>query len=64
MLSLGSATRVYLAADSTDMHKGFESLFVMAKAFSEVDPLSGHVFVFCNRTRDRIKDQGALLRRK
>lgn len=55
MLNLGSATRVYLAAGSTDMRKGFEGLFAMAKAFSGVDPLSGHVFVFCNRTRDRIK---------
>ena len=55
MLSLGSATRVYLAAGATDMRKGFEGLFALAKARSGVDPLSGHVFVFCNRLRDRIK---------
>ena len=55
MLSLGSATRVYLAAGSTDMRKGFEGLFALAKEKSGVDPLSGHVFVFCNRGRDRIK---------
>lgn len=55
MLNLGSATRVYLAAGVTDMRKGFEGLFALAKNFSGVDPLSGHVFVFCNRTRDRIK---------
>lgn len=55
MLNLGSATRVYLAAGATDMRKGFEGLFALAKAFSGTDPLSGHVFVFCNRSRDRIK---------
>lgn len=55
MLNLGSATRVYLAAGVTDMRKGFEGLFALAKSFSGADPLSGHVFVFCNRTRDRIK---------
>lgn len=55
MLNLGSATRVYLAAGVTDMRKGFEGLFALAKSFSGAGPLSGHVFVFCNRTRDRIK---------
>ncbi len=55
MLNLGSATRVYLATGATDMRKGFEGLFALAKACSGVDPLSGHMFVFCNRPRDRIK---------
>jgi transposase len=55
MLTLGAATRVYLAAGATDMRKGFEGLFALAKALSGVDPLSGHVFVFCNRPRTRLK---------
>jgi transposase len=55
MLSLGAATRVYLAAGATDMRKGFEGLFALAKARMQMDPLSGHVFVFCNRPRNRIK---------
>lgn len=56
MLSLGAATRIYLAAGATDMRKGFEGLFALAKANnSGIDPLSGHLFVFCNRSLDRIK---------
>jgi transposase len=55
MLSLGSATRVYLAVGTTDMRKGFEGLFASVKEQMALDPLSGHVFVFCNRARDRIK---------
>ncbi len=55
MLSLGAATRIYLATGATDMRKGFDGLFALAKARSGVDPLSGHVFVFCNRPSNRIK---------
>jgi transposase len=55
MLNLGAATRVYLAAGATDMRKGFEGLFALAKTVSGADPLSGHLFVFCNHRRDRIK---------
>jgi transposase len=55
MLSLGTATRVYLAVGATDMRKGFNGLFALAKERVGVDPLSGHVFVFCNTRRDRIK---------
>jgi transposase len=55
MLSLGAATRVYLAPGATDLRKGFEGLFAAVRGKLEKDPLSGHVFVFCNRGRDRLK---------
>lgn len=55
MLNLGNTTRVYLAAGITDMRKGFEGLFAMVQGGMELDPLSGHLFVFCNRGRNRIK---------
>lgn len=55
MLSLGAATRIYLAAGATDMRKGFDGLFALAREQTHVDPLSGHVFVFCNRPRNRVK---------
>ena len=51
----GAATRVYLAAGVTDMRKGFEGLFALVRGQLAEDPLSGHVFVFCNRHRDRLK---------
>ena len=55
MLTAGAATRVYLAAGVTDMRKGFEGLFALVRGQLAQDPLSGHVFVFCNRQRDRLK---------
>ena len=55
MLSLGSATRVYLVAGVTDMRKSFNTLFATVKNEMRLDPLSGHAFVFCNRKRDRVK---------
>ncbi len=55
MFGLGPATRVYLAAGATDMRKGFEGLYGMARDRLSCDPLSGHVFVFANARRNRLK---------
>jgi transposase len=55
MIGLGSATRVYLAAGATDMRKGFDGLYGMARDRLRIDPLSGHLFVFCNGRRNRLK---------
>ena len=55
MLSLGPATKVYLAAGATDLRAGFERLSVLVQAVLEQSALSGHLFVFCNATRTRIK---------
>ena len=56
MFQLGAATKIYLAAGATDMRKSFDTLCgVVRSRLGEVDPLSGHLFVFCNRRRDRIK---------
>ena len=55
MLSLGPATKVYLAAGATDLRAGFERLSVLVQAVLEQNALSGHLFVFCNATRTRIK---------
>jgi len=55
MIGLGSATRVYLAAGATDMRKGFDGLYGMARDRLGIDPLSGHLFVFCNSRRNRLK---------
>jgi len=37
------------------MRKAFDGLAAAAKAVIGEDPLSGHLFVFCNRRRDRLK---------
>ena len=52
---LPSHTRVYLAAGATDMRKQINGLSIMVADRLEMDPLSGHLFVFCNRRRNMIK---------
>ena len=55
MLSVSSQTRVFLARGPCDMRKSFNGLVGLTESVLEQDPLSGHLFVFINRRRDRIK---------
>jgi transposase len=55
MFGLGPATKIYLAAEAIDMRKGFEGLFGLVRDHLGQDALSGHLFLFTNRTRTRIK---------
>jgi transposase len=55
MFGLGPATRIYLAAGATDMRKGFEGLYGMVRDRLLCEPLSGHIFVFANAQRNRLK---------
>ena len=55
MFGMGLATRVYVATGATDMRKGFEGLHGLVRDELGSDPLSGHVFLFANRTRTRLK---------
>ena len=55
MFGLGPATRIYLAAGATDMRKGFEGLYGLVRDRLLCDPLSGHVFLFSNSQRNRLK---------
>jgi transposase len=55
MFGIGPATRIYLAAGATDMRKGFEGLYGLVRDRLACDPLSGHIFLFCNSDRNRLK---------
>lgn len=55
MLTIASRTRIFLAVEPTDMRKGFDGLFALAETAIEQDPFSGHLFLFRNRRRDRLK---------
>jgi transposase len=46
MIGLPAGTRVWLAAGLTDMRRGFDGLAALAQSALELDPFSGHVFVF------------------
>ncbi len=55
MFGLGLATKIYIAVEAVDMRKGFEGLHGLVRDQLGEDPLSGHLFLFTNRTRTRRK---------
>ncbi len=55
MLALSAATKVYLAAGAMDLRKGFDGLCALVEGVLEEAPLSGHVFLFANAPRTRLK---------
>ena len=55
MLALTPGVSVYLALGATDMRKSFAGLAGAVEAHLKRDPLSGHLFAFCNRRRNMIK---------
>jgi len=55
MLSFLGHTRVFLAAGSTDLRKSFDTLAGVVRNSLQLDPLSGHLFVFTNSRRNRLK---------
>ena len=55
MFGLGAATRIYLAPGATDMRKGFNGLYGLVRDQLLCDPLSGHLFLFSNAQRNRLK---------
>lgn len=55
MISIHSSLRIFVAAAPTDMRKGFDGLQGIVSGVLEQDPLSGHLFLFVNRRRDKLK---------
>ena len=53
MLSLPSTVRIFVAAEPVDLRRGFDGLAAVTRSVVRQDPLSGHLFVFLNRRRDR-----------
>jgi transposase len=55
MLTLPPSVRVYLAAGATDMRRSIDGLAAIVRERLQLEPLSGHLFLFRNRRGDRIK---------
>lgn len=55
MLTFLSTTQVFLASGATDLRKSFDTLAGVVRGVMSQDPLCGHLFVFTNRRRNRIK---------
>ncbi len=55
MLSLPPSVRLFIARGVTDMRKSFDTLAALVIDVIDEDPQSGHLFLFVNRRRDRLK---------
>lgn len=55
MIALTAATRVFVALEPVDLRKSFSGLQGCVEQHLRQDPLSGHVFIFTNRARSRVK---------
>lgn len=54
-LDRGVGLRIFLCTSPADMRKGFDTLAVLVREHLGHDPLSGHLFLFIGRRRDRLK---------
>jgi transposase len=55
MISLQGETRIFIALGPTDMRKGFDALAAIGAQHLKLNPLSGQLFLFVNRRRDKMK---------
>jgi transposase len=55
VFGFGPATRIYVAAGATDMRKHFDGLYGLVRDHLGCTPESGHVFLFTNARRNRLK---------
>jgi len=55
MLGQGAATRIYVATGATDMRLSFDGLYGLVIGQLQLDPKSGHLFLFANKRRGRMK---------
>lgn len=55
MLSFPPGIQVFMAVESVDMRKSFDGLSAAVETVFERNVLDGHLFLFLNRRRDRIK---------
>lgn len=55
MLTIPSSVKIYIYSRPADMRCGHHRLSMLAERFMQKDPLSGHLFVFFNKSADKCK---------
>jgi len=55
VLSFAGRVRIFVAAEPVDLRRGFDGLAAATRQVIQEDPLSGHIFAYLNRRRDRVK---------
>ena len=55
MIHLPASVRVYLCTSPCDMRRSFDGLHALVTGAMQLDAFAGHLFVFANRRKDRVK---------
>jgi len=55
MFGLNQSTKVFLYGQPCDMRKGFDGLYGLVQNEMELNPLSGYIFVFMSKGRNKVK---------
>ena len=55
MINLPPSVRIFISTAPADMRRSFDGLSAMVKYVIQENPMSGHLFVFTNKRRDRVK---------
>jgi len=55
VLTISAAVRIYVATGATDLRRSIDGLAALVRERFDLDPLSGHLFLFRNRRGDRVK---------
>ena len=54
-MHLPASVRVYLCTAPCDMRRSFDGLHALVTGAMQLDAFAGHLFVFSNKRRDRVK---------
>ena len=55
MIHLPASVRVYLCTAPCDMRRSFDGLYALVSGTMQLNAFEGHLFVFSNRRKDRLK---------
>jgi len=55
VFGLGPATRIYVVLGATDMRKGYDRLYGLVRDRLGLEVATGHLFLFANARRNRLK---------
>jgi len=55
VIHLPASVRVYLCTTPCDMRRSFDGLYALVSGVMQLNAFEGHLFVFSNRRRDRIR---------
>ena len=55
MIHPPASVRVYLCLSPCDMRRSFDGLHALVRDHLQLDPFAGHLYLFANKRRDRVK---------